>query len=195
MRHLFSLALVLLALASHGQEDPSLKTRLNEFLVVNEKMDFDKIMDYTYPGLFTIVPREQLVEVMRQTFSNEEVTVKLDSLRIDLIYPIFHLEGGSFAKILYSMRMLMKFKLPEDSTKAVEMMELISSGLAEQFGENRVRVDAATNSIIINMIGTPMVAIKDSLSKEWTFVNLKPEDPLTAQLFSEAVLAKLASYK
>ena len=195
MRLLLSLALVLLAVASHGQKDPTLKTRLDEYIKITEEMDFEKIMDYTYPRLFSLIKREELVEVMRQTFSNDEVTIKLDSLRADSIYPIFQLEGGNFAKVTYSMRMLMKFHQPGDTMKMGEMMEMVKAGLTQQFGEDRVSIDAATNTVIVQMIGTPMVAIKDSLSKEWTFVNLKPEDPLTAQLLSEAVLAKLATYK
>jgi hypothetical protein len=60
-----------------------------------------------------------------------------------------------------------------------------------QFAE----VNAMDNGILVIKQVTAMVAIKDALSKEWTFMNLKENDPLTDQLISKALQAKLATFK
>lgn len=39
-----------------------------------------------------------------------------------------------------------------------------------------------------------MVAIKDEYAKEWSFVELKEDDPMTEKLFTKELLAKLATY-
>ena len=91
--------------------------------------------------------------------------------------------------------MLMNFKLAKDSTGAgaAAQNEMIRSGLAEQYGEQNVSMDE--KGTIHIRIQSPMVAIKDEFSKEWTFVNLKEGDAMTEQLLSKELRDKLATYK
>ncbi|MBC7874049.1 MAG: hypothetical protein H7Y01_08635 [Ferruginibacter sp.] len=170
----------------------SLDQRLSEFMQVNDEMNLEKVMDYIYPKLFTIVPREEMLEAMKSGFNNEEVKVELDSLKIDRVNPEFEMAQGRYAKISYSMVMLMDFKISKDSidTNGPRMVEM----LAAEYGEENVSLDKATGIIRIRT-SSPMVAVKDEYAKEWSFVNLKEEDPLVNKLFSKEVLDKLATYQ
>lgn len=179
--------LLVIGVAVIAQKDPALEKRLADFMDANRAMNMEKVLDYTYPKLFSIVPREQLAEVLKNAFDNEAMTIQLDSLKVDKVYPVFKVENGSFAKILYSMNMLMKMKAP-GSAKAV------ADAMKGQFGEDKVVVDTATNIVKVRM-SSPMVAVKDELAKDWCFVNLRDEDPLMTQLFSEAVRKQLDTYK
>ena len=91
----------------NGKEAP-LEQRLADFMKVNDEMDFEKVMDYTYPKLFTLAPREQLVKVMKDAFSSEEVKIELDSMRVDTVFAVFKIGDGSYAKVRYSMNMYAK---------------------------------------------------------------------------------------
>lgn len=181
-----------------AQKDSTLERRLAEFMQVNDQMDLDKVLDYTYPKLFTIVPRTQMLEALQNTFDNENVSVQLDSLSITNVYPVFKSENGSYAKVMYSMIMIMAFKEnKEDSLTAEKKKErddFMLSTLSEQYGEGNVSIDPTTGSLKIKVV-SPMVAAKDQHAKKWNFVNLKENDPLTNRLFSKEILKKLATYK
>jgi hypothetical protein len=172
----------------------SLEQRLAEFMEVNDNMDLDKVLDYSYPKLFTIVPRADLEKAMKDGFNNEEVKVELDSLQVIKVHPIFEEGKGSYAKVDYSMVMIMKFKQDSAATDNSETNEMIRASMAQKYGEENVTMDNATGILRIRMT-TPLVAAKDEHSKDWTFVNLKEEDAMINKLFSKEILDKLASYK
>jgi hypothetical protein len=178
-----------------GKEtDTGLSQRLEEFMKANDEMNLEKVLDYTYPKLFDIAPRAEVLKVMQETFDSDQVKVQLDSVKVDSLYPVFQLGKGSYAKVKYSMVMLMNFNVSKDIAKAVskEQNEAIRQGLSQQYGEENVRMDE--KGIIHIRVQSPMVAIKDELSKDWTFVNLKEGDELTNKLISKEVLEKLATY-
>lgn len=187
-----------LHVSAFSQKDTALERRLQEFLRVNDRMELDRVLDYTYPKLFSIVPRKQMLNILKSTFDNEEMSIALDSLAIVNVFPVFKVENGYYAKVIYSMNMLMSFKEdPSDSLSAEdksERDEFMLNHMAKEYGAGNVSIDPATGALKIKVV-SPMVAIKDSYAKDWTFVNLKDNDPLSSRLFSKPVLNKLATYK
>lgn len=173
-----------------NEAENSLQTRLDEFMKVNDAMNFEKIMDFTYPKLFTIVPRAQLLASIKESFENEDIKIELDSLRVDSLYPVFKIGKGSYAKINYTMVMLFHSK---DTTGDGSSLEAIREGLASKYGNENVTLDEATKTIRIR-ISSPMVAVKDEYAKEWCFVNLNTDDEFINKLFDKEVLDKLATY-
>ena len=78
----------------------SLEQRLTEFMKLNEEMNLKKVMDYVYPKLFTIVPRKDLLQAMKDGFNSEEVKVDIDSMKVDKIHPVFEMDNASYAKLI-----------------------------------------------------------------------------------------------
>src|SRR5258705_7391922 len=173
-----------------NETDNSLRTRLDAFMKVTDEMNLEKIMDYTYPKLFTIVPRAQLLETIKESFENQEIKIELDSLRIDSLYPVFQLGKASYAKINYSMVML--FHSKDTSTTKNGSLETMRQRLVSKYGEDNVIPDDPMKTIRIR-ISSPMVAVKDEYAKEWSFVNLNTEDEFINKLFDKEVLDKLAT--
>ena len=52
--------------AQYKKDSTDMSTRLETFMQYNRLMDIDKVLDYTYPKLFTIAPREQVKEAMEK---------------------------------------------------------------------------------------------------------------------------------
>lgn len=88
--------------------------------------------------------------------------------------------------------MLMDFKLKKDTGDASQA-DFTKEMLASQYGEENVSLDKTTGIIRIRQT-SDMVAVKDEYAKEWCFVNLKENDPMTDKLFSKEVQDKLATY-
>jgi hypothetical protein len=194
--------------------DNALEQRLAEFMKVNDEMNLDKVMEYIYPKLFTLVARPDLEKAMKLGVDNEKVKIEMDSLKVDTLYPVFQMGKASYAKIKYSMIMLMDFHTPDDSVATqsppskntginhsigddaypAPQKTLMVSLLAQQYGPLNVSLDNKTGLIKVRTIN-PIVAVKDEFAKEWCFVNLKEEDPFIKKLFSPEVLDKLATYK
>lgn len=174
----------------------SLEQRLTEFMKLNEEMNLEKIMDYVYPKLFTIVPRNELQQAMKDGFNNEEVKIDIDSMKVDKIHPVFEMDNASYAKINYTMLMQMDFNNSKDGAAKNddEQTEFMRKIMTEQYGEENVSVDGATGIIKIRA-SSSMVAVKEQSDKEWYFVNMKNDDPMVTKLFSKEVIDKIGTYK
>lgn len=176
-----------------AQGDSLLNRRITQFLKANTAMDFERVLDFTYPKLFTIAPRDEMAKMLKSSFDNEQMSITMDSLKTTAVFPVFTLQQGSYAKILYSMKMMMQLKGSEATPeKQKEKNELMLAAMQSQFGD-KVSMDSSGH--IILYMDAVMVAVKDAYAKEWCFVNLKENDPLTGQLFSNELLGKLATYK
>ena len=183
-----------ISVLSKGQTDPILQQRATLIMKATDSVDMDKILDLTYPKLFTIVPREQMAEALLEAFNTEEFTITIDSILVDTIYPIFTVGDGSYAKIKHSQILKMRFKEEIDTTDKESLNELLNN-MKDGFPDSKVRFDAGTNCIVISGPGY-MIAIKDSYAKEWCFVNLEDDDnQLISLLFNEDVVKKLKEYK
>src|SRR5688572_10800311 len=82
---------------SEKETDNTLTQRLDDFMKANDEMNLEKVLDYTYPKLYDIAPRAEVLKVMQETFNSDQVKVELDSLKIDTLYPVFQLGKGSYA--------------------------------------------------------------------------------------------------
>jgi hypothetical protein len=165
-------------------------TRLETFMQYNRLMDIDKVLDYTYPKLFTIAPREQVKEAMENAFSNDELIINLDSVSIVKIYPVFAVNENRYSKIIYSMIINMQLKGEGKDTADTRMFLKI---MQDQYGEENVTMDKKGTGINIFQ-QVDMAAVKDEFSPEWTFVNLKKDDPLMEMLFEKDLIARFYSY-
>ena len=127
-------------------------------------------------------------------FSSEEVKIELDSMRVDTVFAVFKIGDGSYAKVRYSMNMLMTLKNDKDSAAADDSgVDYVLLSIAEKYGSENVSKDLKTGVIKIRNT-SDMVAVKDEYAKEWSFVNLNKEDPMINKLFSKEVLDKLDTY-
>ncbi|MEP6751003.1 MAG: hypothetical protein ABJB86_24930 [Bacteroidota bacterium] len=182
------------AIVAFSQADTTLTQRLRNFMEANSKTDLEQVLDYTYPKIFTLIPRAQMLEALKKTFDNEQVTLRFESLKTDSVYPIFKMQEGSYAKIRYSMKMIMRFKSKETDPGLKKIdNEFMLSAMQMQYGKDKVTMDS-TGNVIMPEIAL-MVAVKDKYAREWCFINLKEDDPVNSQLFSRVIIDKLATYK
>lgn len=187
------LAFLVIGIIANAQEDPSLVKRVNEMLKFTQLKDFEKVMDYTYPKLFTVAPREVLITTMNNAFETGEFTIELDSVKVHTIFPVVVIDDTSYVKVKHTMLMKMKYKKPYDRIDNVSKQSMVSL-MEQRFGKGKVRFDPVANSLNIFMV-PDMVGIKDKSSK-WTFANLNEDNPeMLNILFSKKVLDKLKEFK
>lgn len=191
MRNTFFLTLlsITLCVTALAQQDPKLTARIDSMMKITQASDFEKLLDYTYPKLFTIAPREQLLEAMKNGLDTEEFSVTMDSVKVTAVYPVFTLQGGQYSKIKHTMLIRMKFKKPMTE----EQVTNVVPGMEEVFGKGNIRLDRANNTLVISKLAE-MVAIKDEYAKEWSFVTYNENDDTIALLFTKELIQKLKEY-
>ncbi|MBN8668842.1 MAG: hypothetical protein J0M30_15200 [Chitinophagales bacterium] len=187
----FSLILVLsFFLTIQAQHDPRLVQRLDSTLLATRAMDFNRILDLTYPKLFDLVERDQMKAVLRSTFDNNQFLISLDSLTIASISPVMTVGTGQYVKIQHTMLMIFHFK-DTAGKENIETEKLVANTMAMQYGDENVKYDEVTRSIRV-FTKPEMIGAKDDISPEWTFVNYKKGDMITELLFSKEIRDKLA---
>ena len=192
MRNTFFLTLLFTFLSFSGlaQQDAALMARIDTMMKVTQASNFEKLLDYTYPKLFTIAPRAQLVEAMKGGLETEEFSTTMDSVKVSTVYPVFSLQAGQYAKIKHTMLIRMKFKQPLSEAQVANVLP----SMEEVFGKGNLRFDKANNTLVIFKLAE-MVAVKDEYAKEWSFVTYNENDETVGLLFSKEVIAKLKEYK
>jgi len=141
--------------------------RLDEYMMLNKKMDFEKLMDYIHPNLFTIASKEQMTEMFKSAFDNEALTITMDSLSVIAISPSFSNKGSLYRKVDYYISLSLKFKdssiLKDDESVATSIAQMKSAMDADNVKyikpDNRLQIDSRKI----------MIAIKDN-AKEWMFL-------------------------
>lgn len=173
-----------------GGLEEGLEKRISQYFKANDEMNLGKVLDFTYPKLFEIAPRATLEKEMQAAFNNEEMSMELDSLTMTKQHPAFELGGGRYARIRYSMVMVMTLR---DSSRIREQYPVLRESLAAEYGPGNYSIDEKTGVIRIRA-EHDMVAIKDSYAKDWCFVGLEKNEELTKKIFSKEVLEKLNTY-
>ena len=176
-----------------AQEDPMLAKRVKEILIFTQQKKTEKILDYTYPKLFTIVTRSQMKEALDGMYDTDEFTTDLDSLFTIKIYPVFTVEGKQYCRIVHNMVMHMNFKEQADTTGEESEVDLLLGLMGDKYDKENVRFDKKSNSLIIKT--TPdMIAVKEN--NIWYFANYSEDNPAMIDLlFSKAVQKKYKEFQ
>jgi hypothetical protein len=179
----------------NAQQDTALINRLTQVLEFTHTMNLEKILDYIYPKLFTISPREEMLGYLKSTFESKEFIISADSLRIDTIYPVFKVDTESFCKIRHTMLLHMRFNEPIDSLDDGNEKVLMASIMEPKYGKGNVWYDKQDDALVIFM-KPEVIAVKNDKDNTWYFMNIKKDDDLfLSLLFSQEVLDKLKDYQ
>ncbi len=184
---LFLLAFFSVAEAQTGKDSLSMIERLNQFIRASEKMDFAAVMDLTHPKLFTLAPKETMIEMMSQAFKDTSTVIGLDSLRVGKISHIISEGNNYYAKIGYSNIMTLVIK---DETGGSSFSEDALKMIKITFGQRNVRWDDQHKRYVIAQKKN-IAAIKDEQSVQWVFIEFKPDDPMMTTFLSDEMIEKL----
>ena len=182
-----SMMLVILNAPAQNQKDSiDLLNRLEIFYKSNESLDYEKMLDFMYPKIFTLSSREETKASIENTFNNEELSMKMDSLKTIEIFPFFSVDSGRYVRITYSMNLIMSYKKSSDDSSQMKNLLEIMQG---QFGKENARLNETGKSLML-LQKVDMAAIKDNLSPEWTFLNLTKDDPMLEMILSKEIISR-----
>jgi hypothetical protein len=186
---IFLLACILFTTISFSQDLNALKAEIQKTYDATIALNYDKILDYTYPKLYKFIPRDKMKEALIATFNGtDEMKVKI--LDVDPNFNYGEIKTIDDQKICLvkhdlSMELTLKETLEEED---VEMMiDLLKSTMETE----DITFDKEKTTFKINKIAT-MIAISDELTnKQWRFLNKDKENKLMAMLLNKKVVKEL----
>jgi hypothetical protein len=184
-----SLLVLLLVPMAWAQTTDDLRRSFQKMLVAMDKLDFETMVDFTYPQLVTMAGRESLLKEIRQPF--EDPAIKLSFLADEgqpRYSQIQDIDNRKFCVIQRqtSIRIAFTENLPAEASAS------ILQNMQRSAPMRKVTFKKSENSFY--SIGPEVtIAIADELTKkQWRFLTYEPSQrPLMKQFFGEKALQQL----
>lgn len=155
----------------------TIKTDFYKYLDAISNKEFSKSMDYIVPEFFEIIPKEQMIKAMEQTFNDPEMEFDLKDPKILEIGNIKEVNNRFYSKLRYSNLMNMKIvSEEEEETEEEKKMQnsLMKLSFEQIFGSANVEYDSETNFFQIYS-EKEVIAISDNGKTDWKFLVVDEE--------------------
>ncbi len=148
-----------------------LTSEVNNYFDFMTNQNFDGVLDYMYPKVFEMAPREQMKIGMQQMFNAADMKIQFLANDVTNVTDLKQLNGIDYAAIFYSSKMKMTFLTDEEQAEEDKkgFLMFMKATMQTQFGEENVQEELETMSLIIDMNAT-MFAINDPKYNGWKFL-------------------------
>ncbi|MES2484641.1 MAG: hypothetical protein V4581_01650 [Bacteroidota bacterium] len=176
-----------LTLSITAQTQKELETGVAQMYNNTIKGNYEDLLKITYPKLFDIVPKNQMLEVLQNMINGDGYTMIIVDTPPNFVYgPIKKIGGGSYCMIKHDLKMKMIFKAKLTAEEGKQMIETFKAGMQP----DEVSFDANENSITLKK-RAEVIAVADTLTaNNWTFLN-RSGSPLMAKIFDAKVMKEL----
>jgi hypothetical protein len=164
---------ILLSFISFAQtkanlDDAAIKKNLAYFSKSIMSKNMDQAVNCIYPKLFTIIPKEQMQQMLNMMYNNPLIKLEIKDFKFGNIGKAELINGEYFSIANYF------FQLKWDVTSMNdEMKKTISNALMTRYGKNNVKYMANEGSYLINANMKACAVSKDR--KYWKFIILEKE--------------------
>lgn len=164
---------VLLSFISFAQtkantDDMAIKKNLTYFVNSIKTKKIDQAVNCIYPKFFTIMPKEQMTQILNLTYNNPLMKIEMQDLRFGAIEKPELINGEYFSITNYFSTLKCNVSSMND-----EMKKQMNAALVSKYGKNNVKYLANEGSYLINASMKACAVSKDK--KYWKFVMLEKE--------------------
>ena len=153
---------LLFATVFQAQSLSELQQEAKKVYDASYNMDFNSILDYTYPKVYDIVDKKTMYETLDKTFQNEEFGVRF-------VYPdpkfnfseIKTIANQTFCLVSYHGAIRMKFEEKLDDQTSKRMLDAFQISMRDK----KVSFEKDRNSFLIEG-NSIMIAISDALTQK-----------------------------
>lgn len=165
----------------------SMKIEVQKIYNLTIEKKYDIVLESTYPKVFEIAPKSDMIAAMNQMFDNEQMKITIEKVNPEFTFSeILSIEGAKYCIVEHKNRMTMKFKEALGENK-----EFILANLKENMTDYTVTLDEKTEVFTVDG-KAKMIAISDKLTNgTWKYINYNGESPMMQQVLGKEVLEKL----
>jgi hypothetical protein len=183
---LFIVTLLSISLFAQDKADANLNRRLQTYMKLTRELNFEEIMNYTHPKMFALAPRDQMVQLFRQTYDNDQFKMLIDSTSIIAIGPSFKVGVTDYRKVDYGMKLNIRFK-DTSSTSDPAFVSTVIENLKQGFPGADVNFDQAKKAFMVRAASF-MFAIRDNELSEWMFLGYQKNEEMVKLLYPQEVI-------
>lgn len=143
---------------------------ITNFMQASTGGNMDVFLDKTYPGLFKLVPRNQLSEAISSATEGIEFSITVDS--IDQIYGPYQADSVETYRIDYYHTTSMQL-----NEEMWEVKDVMLNVFKVKEGFQSSEFDETTKSLILRSISI-IIAIKEDDVDEWKYLQYQPEQKM-----------------
>lgn len=172
MKKTILLMTAFLSLQLMGQKKEDIQPELLKMMAATNQMDFKKVMDYTYPAIFDLAPREMLEEVMESSLENDMFKMSfIETNSIPTISDIKEIKGGHYSLVNMPTKMKMAFKTQLEENQVGQMIE----GMKANMNASKIEFNKEENALIIDLVTTSIAAFDKHTENTWKFLSYQSE--------------------
>ncbi|WP_149025854.1 hypothetical protein [Polaribacter sp. BM10] len=192
-RNLFTILFLTISAIGIAQDYKNeLKKEFNDYLSTIVNMEFEKSMEYIVPEFFEIIPKSQMIKVMKMTFNNPDMEFEIKNPKILKVNDKKEIEKKYYSLLTYSNQMNMKIKGEEGETKdeKTTRINLTKLSLESTFGSENVVYNEKTDFFEIQS-QKDVYGISENGEKNWKFLVIEKKQ----KMILEKLLPKELSEK
>lgn len=125
----------LTALPAQETAERPIRDAIATYLGHCQKQDVPAILDALYPGIYAILPRDQMESYFQRFFLDPEVRFRFESMDIRKVHPAYEDGGRTWARVDYHTVMTMTYQKEE---KDAEILDMLKESLVADYGEDKV---------------------------------------------------------
>ena len=186
MKLLLTLALALVfILPVQAQSDlqKHFQSELNAYYQKINSEDWDSAMNWVYPGLFEVLPRDQMVAALQQMVT---MGMKIETEVLDIQSISEVVESGSEKFCLVNYQGKIKISLSEALRSSADALD---TGLRSAYSEgSKIEYNEEEGFFMIEAV-QQMIAVSPKEKQDWKYMEYSaPKRPMFAQFIPEEVL-------
>lgn len=167
----------------------NIEKEFSDYLETIVNKDFEKSVGYILPEFFEIVPKDQMIQIMEQSFNNPEMEISLKDPKILNIEDKQHIEDQYYALLSYSNTMIIKFIDEEEESQ--EFTNAIKQSFDQTFGSENVKYNEESGSFEIYSV-KKVCAISEDGKSAWKFLVLeKNQKEILKRILPQSIIEKI----
>jgi len=180
----------------------ALEKDIDAYIRISQANNFEGVVDYMYPGIFKLIPKEMLLEKMKESFNGSSYNDYVDGFFISAMSDIVEINQSLFCKVTYVINLktdphshLVKQLLEGEDVNYDSIDDYLSftlSLLTTVYGEGNVKYDEGEACFRIQQINE-MLAVYEKGFDTWKLIKYG-NGSMFKRLFPAKTVKKLSTY-
>ena len=158
----------------------NIKKRFNEFYSLTAAGDIEKSMDYIPDSFFAIIPKDKIIDALKQVMNNKNIEYKILDHTITQIGESKLVANNYYSILNYVSNIKMNFKdidTIKTEDKKQTRLNLIKLSLSNNFGTDNVKLNNRTGTFAI-LAHKKACAVSLNGQTDWKFINIEARQRL-----------------
>ncbi|MCB0606762.1 MAG: hypothetical protein H6562_06555 [Lewinellaceae bacterium] len=162
--------------AAQDKTEAAITARLDQFIAATANKDWNGVLDLTYPALFTLASREEMLALFDQ-MENSGMDIQFKDMKINSISPVFPFDTLLFTQISYSAEMTIGF---EGELYGDDVLPFLKTSFETTFGKDNVAFNKENKTFRI-LAEKSLFGVAEKDAGNWYFIENNPEQDVLLQ--------------